>query len=300
LASRMLGHVRMLQGAFSDARTHLKDTLAIYDPARGIEVKRGQTADSGIIATVLLGLISWQFGEVEGVGRVIEQAKRLADESQHGLTLAVTYFFASILEMFRGDAETTLRDAEILTEIAARIEVPFFSGLAKICRGWARAQAGDRDSGSAELRQGLAELAEQKALLAVPTYQGLLAELEAEGPSAARALAQIDEALALAQRTGQLWTNAFLHRIRGDILLKANPANPDRGAAAYLAAIAIAREQGARSYGLQAVLRLANLYQSSGSLVEAHDVLAPALKSFSPTPEMPEIAEAMALMERLA
>jgi hypothetical protein len=33
---------------------------------------------------------------------------------------------------------------------------------------------------------------------------------------------------------------------------------------------------------------------------EAHAALAPALEGFSPTPEMPEIAEAQALMERLA
>ncbi|HTZ68879.1 MAG TPA: hypothetical protein VMB83_15715 [Roseiarcus sp.] len=33
---------------------------------------------------------------------------------------------------------------------------------------------------------------------------------------------------------------------------------------------------------------------------DAHGLLAPALEGFSPTPEMPEIAEAQALMERLA
>ena len=48
------------------------------------------------------------------------------------------------------------------------------------------------------------------------------------------------------------WTDAFLHRIRGDILLKADPANPVRAEEAYLAAIAVARDQGARSFGLQA------------------------------------------------
>ena len=58
--------------------------------------------------------------------------------------------------------------------------------------------------------------------------------------------------------------------------------------------------QGARSFGLQAALKLAKLYQSTGRPVEAHDVLAPALEGFSPTPEMPEIAEAQALLAALA
>jgi hypothetical protein len=39
--------------------------------------------------------------------------------------------------------------------------------------------------------------------------------------------------------------------------------------------------------------------QSTGRPLEAHAVLASALEGFSPMPEMPEIAEAQALLERL-
>jgi tetratricopeptide (TPR) repeat protein len=47
-------------------------------------------------------------------------------------------------------------------------------------------------------------------------------------------------------------------------------------------------------------LSLAKLYQSTARLAEAHAVLAPALEGFAPTPEMPEIAEAQALLTALA
>ena len=50
---------------------------------------------------------------------------------------------------------------------------------------------------------------------------------------------------------------------------------------------------------LKASLALGKLYQSD-RLAEADAVLAAALEGFSPTPEMPEIAEAQALAERLA
>ena len=53
--------------------------------------------------------------------------------------------------------------------------------------------------------------------------------------------------------------------------------------------------QGSRSFGLR-VASLAKLYQSTGRPADAHAVLAPALEGFSPTPEMPEIAEAQALL----
>jgi hypothetical protein len=51
---------------------------------------------------------------------------------------------------------------------------------------------------------------------------------------------------------------------------------------------------------MYASLSLAKLYQSIARPVDAHSVLAPALEGFTPTPEMPEIAEAQALLERLA
>src|SRR5208337_1666665 len=127
-----------------------------------------------------------------------------------------------------------------------------------------------------------------------------LAEAEARAGDVDRALAILNEALATSDRTGYRGYDALVHRIRGDILLKGDPENPARAKDAYLAAIAVAREQQVRSFGLQAALRLAKLYQPTGRPVEAHDVLSPALQGFTPTPEMPEIAEAQALLGALA
>jgi predicted ATPase len=84
------------------------------------------------------------------------------------------------------------------------------------------------------------------------------------------------------------------------MLLKRDPGDPAPAEEAFQTAIAVAREQGARSFGLQAALKLAKLYQSSGRPADAHAVLAPALEGFAPTPEMPEIGEAQALLSRLA
>ena len=286
----------MYQGALANARAHLEEGHEIHDPGRDIEVKSERSLHWPTYGTVILALVCWQLGEVERARELIEQAKARADDSRHGLTLAVVYNFASLSEIFSGDAEAVLRDAETL----AGIDPPLLSDVAKMLRGWARARLGDRDAGVAEFRQGLAEYAEKKTLVSVQLCQGLLAELEGEAQGAATALARIDEALALAEQTDQRWTDAFLHRIRGDILLKADPDNPARAEDAYRAAISIAREQGARSFGLQAALKLAKLCRSTGRPVEAHDVLAPALEGFAPTPEMPEIAEAQALLAALA
>jgi predicted ATPase len=109
-------------------------------------------------------------------------------------------------------------------------------------------------------------------------------------------LRRIDEALALANESGEHWTDALLHRIHGAILLKRDPANPALAEEAFQTAIAVAQHQKARSFELRAALALAKLYQSTGRSADAHAILTPALEGFSPTPEMPEIAEAEALL----
>jgi hypothetical protein len=84
--------------------------------------------------------------------------------------------------------------------------------------------------------------------------------------------------------------------VPGDILLKRDPANPAPAEDAYRTAIAVAKEQSARSYELLASLALAKLYQSTARPADARAILAPALEGFAPTPEMPEIAEVQALL----
>ena len=87
----------------------------------------------------------------------------------------------------------------------------------------------------------------------MPFFQGLLAEIEAQG-DADGALTRIDEALALAGETGEHWSDAFLHRLRGEILLKRDPTNTVPAEEAFRTAIAIAQQQKARTFELRAAL----------------------------------------------
>jgi len=123
----------------------------------------------------------------------------------------------------------------------------------------------------------------------------LLSEAEALAGDPERALATVGEALATVERAGFRAFESELHRVRGEILLKRDPSNPAPAEEALLTAIAVVKQQGARSFGLRAALSLAKLYQSTGRSSEAHAVLVPALEAFSPTHEMPEIAEALIL-----
>ena len=178
-----------------------------------------------------------------------------AVESAHAPTFAITYDFKGFLEILRDDADAARRTAEATVALSREHGLALYLALGALLSAWTRAKLGDREAGLVEFRQALAHYASQGNKVLLPFYQGLLAEIETEGRVAEAALAEIDEALALAGETGEHWFDAGLHRIRGEILLKQNPADPAAAEAAFLAAIAVAQQQKARSFELREIGR---------------------------------------------
>jgi predicted ATPase len=167
---------------------------------------------------------------------------------------------------------------------------------AELHSGWARGRLSDPAGGAAQVRRVLGVFVDQGVKVNLGLYNGLLAQLEAETLGADSALARLDEAFRFSDQVEHHSSLPVLHRLRGEILLKRDPPDTALAEEAFVASIAIAKEQGARSPTLLASLSLAKLYQSSSRPAEAHAVLAPALEGFSPTPEMPEIADAQTLL----
>jgi predicted negative regulator of RcsB-dependent stress response len=191
------------------------------------------------------------------------------------------------------------RDAEIVVDLSQENALTLYAIHGALQSAWASARLEGCETGAMEFRQALAAFTDQGIKAFVPFFQGLIAEIEARGDSDG-ALTRIDESLALAPETGERWSDTFLHRLRGEILLKRNPVNMAPAEDALLTAIAVAHPPKARSFELRAALSLAKLYHSTDRPADAHAVLASALKGFSPTPEFPEIAEAQTLLSVLA
>ena len=68
------------------------------------------------------------------------------------------------------------------------------------------------------------------------------------------------------------------------MLLKRDPANPAPAEEAFQTAIAVAKQQGTRSFELRAALRSPSSTNRPARPADAHAVLAPALEGFSPSP----------------
>jgi len=206
---------------------------------------------------------------------------------------------AALFALMSGDhlrAQTSISD---LAGIVGEHDLAAFRAFGVFFEGWAAVDAGAIADGLQRMRRGVEDLREQNALIFDGLVKIALAEAEAGAGDVDRALALLDEALATSERIGHRTFEAELHRSRGEMLMKRDPADPAPAEEALQAAIGVAKQQGARSFELRAALSLARIYQSTGRPVEAHTALASALEGFSPTAEMPEIAEAKALLVAL-
>jgi adenylate cyclase len=201
--------------------------------------------------------------------------------------------------MQRGDAERVMAAAAGTLDLARGHDLTQWLRVATCLHGWASYRLGDRERGLAELMRGIARLGEQGWRMYVPWLRSLAAEMTSELGDVATALAEVDAALAQADDTGEHVYDAEIHRIRGAILLRRDPADTAAAEQALQAAIAIAQHQHARSFELRAALALVRLYRPSNRGADARAVLAPVVEGFPPTAENPELASAQALLSAL-
>jgi class 3 adenylate cyclase/predicted ATPase len=298
VAHRTAGLTHWFAGEYVGARQHLERALALFQPGRDDDLAFRFGQDAGVAVMLLLAFTLWPLGDIgRAVSLVGDAEARLAGLAHIG-TRAFGRMHAAMFELMRGDIARAVRNVAELARLTHEHDLPLWRAYGVFLEGFAGAQTGPA-GGLEDMRRGIELLREQNLLWLDGLLKIALAEAEARAGDVDRALAILDEALATCDRTGHRAFEAELHRARGETLLKRDPADPAPAEEAFRTAIAVARQQAARSFELRAALSLAKLYQSAARPADAHAVLAPALEGFAPTPEMPEIAEAQALLEVL-
>jgi predicted ATPase len=300
VAHRIYGSTQWLLGNYLGARDHLEQAVALSNPERDRELAFRFGLDIGVLARAYLPLVLWPLGEVDRARAAAEDAVALATRTEHAPTLAYAHFWMAWFEMLRGDPIRSRPHAEATMALARKHDMNFWRLLAPMAHGWAIAAAGGTEAGWDEVRRGVAGCREQGITIFVRSFEVQLAATKARAGHLDAALAMLDGVLAEAEQTKARAFVADGHRIRGEILLKRDQTHTEPAEEAFLAAIAIAQQQKARSFELRSALALAKLYQSSGRSADARAVLAPALEGFAPTPEFPEIADAQKLLATLA
>jgi predicted ATPase len=113
-------------------------------------------------------------------------------------------------------------------------------------------------------------------------------------------MAQMRQALAHVDTTGERSCGAEVYRLKGELLLR--QAIPDEAQAETCLHQApdIARHQEAKSWELRGALRSSRLWQRQGKHAEAHQLLAEIYGWFTEGFDTVDLQEAKALLEELA
>ena len=204
-------------------------------------------------------------------------------------------------------AELSARHAlplEVVEDVAARtggvpLFVAFWQLIGPVLLGWAHAVRDKTAAGWEELRRALTACNAQNLYLLDGALYPLLAAGQAQLGQFDAALATIGRVVDEAERNGQRAFVPEAHRVRGEILLKRNSTNSAPAEEAFLAAIAIARQQKARSFGLRAAMSMARLWRDQGKRQQARELLAPLYGWFTEGFHTLDLREAKALLDGL-
>ena len=202
--------------------------------------------------------------------------------------------------MMRRDRSRTAPHLAALLSLAREHGISVWVAAGTFYDGWLRWNSADRETGMAEMHEGMAQMRMQQQEIFMPLLMTLFAETEAEAGQPNAALATLDTQLATIARSGQRWFLAEVHRVRGEILLKCRPGDLVAAETAFTHAIDIARNQRAKLFELQAAVSLAQLWRDQGKRTEARDLLGPIYNWFTEGFDAPDLKDAKALLDELA
>ena len=100
--------------------------------------------------------------------------------------------------------------------------------------------------------------------------------------------------------TKEKWCEVEVHRVAGEIASKSPEPDVAQAQAYFERALAVAREQRARSWELRAAMSMARLWRDQGKPQQARELLAPVYGWFTEGFDTRDLKEAKALLEELA
>jgi predicted ATPase len=241
VAHASLGTTLAHMGAFTAARPHLEQGMALTDPEaeRTLALRYGTAP--GMLCLVYAALALWCLGAPDqGLARS-QAAGTLARELEHPLSLATALNYVARLHLLRGETQAAREQAEAVIALCTAHTLPQFLALGRCALGWALTAQGQGEEGMTLMRQGLTDVLATGNRLSASAYLPFLA-------AACGALGQVDtgvsvvtEALALVEQTGARWYEAETYRIKGTLLLHQAVPDAAQAEACFQQALDIAR-----------------------------------------------------------
>jgi predicted ATPase len=295
VAHHTLGVSAYFLGRFDQALEHLDRATDLYDRDlhHPLTLRYGR-ADAGAASLTVLALALFSAGYPDQAMEKRRAAVDLARELSHPWSLATVLGFRAVLDQTRGDAESARESAGEAMAVSTEYAFPFWQAAAGVVHGWALSKLGEVEEGLREIEAGLSGYRGTGADASVPQFLGVLADSHRGAGRLDEALEVVEEALAMARRTGERHYEAELYRSRGRLRLATG--GQEKAEADFRQALAVARRQGAKMFELRAATALARLWRARGEDDAGRRMLEEILGRFTEGLDTPSLEEARALL----
>jgi predicted ATPase/class 3 adenylate cyclase len=299
---RQMGHasvgVSLLHlGSLTEARTQFKFALAI-DAASEREWTHLYGQSGRVTALAYMSLDLLLLGFPNAAQRLAEQSVEQAQRLSHPTSLCFAHSIVSRVYYLLRDMDALATHAARVMRLADEHGLSLWRAPGSIYAGWSRAKNGMDGEGAAMICAGITRYRAGGSALSLPLYLASLASLEGAAGNQQEALALLREAQAVSTAGDEHWMSAEIDRLTGEAMLAGNgdAAAAERG---FHAALALARQQGAKLWELRAATSLARLRRGQRGDAEARDLLEPIYGWFTEGFDTRDLKEAKALLEEL-
>jgi predicted ATPase len=281
-------------------KEHYDRALAIYDPTEHRPVTTRSGRDVGVALLSSRSSCLWILGYPAASRDDGERAVKNAREIGHATTLMFALHGAGFNHTCRRDLAAAIARIDELIALAEEKDAPYWKATGTALRGWLFALTGKASDAVRAITSGITSLRSTGTTLYEPRHLWYLAMAYAELGQLDDARCCIDDAIEKIERSKEKWCQAEVYRIAGEIALKSLAPDPEKAETYFERALAVARQQQAKSWELRAAMSLARLWRDQGKRDEARELLAPLYGWFTEGFDTLDLKEAKALIDELS
>jgi predicted ATPase len=246
-----------------------------------------------------LALVLWHLGYPEQALRKMEEALALVEAVSHPNSQVVALVWSTWLYQICREPRLAQVQAERTMVHSQQHGFRYWYFRSLIFYGWALAQQGDVAEGIGHIQSGMEQQHDVEGWLHQPAYLALQAECYGLAGQPEQGLPLLEEGLKRAAATGECIKEAELHRLQGELQQMCG-ADVQQIESCFQRALAVARQQQAKSLELRAAMSLSRLWQQQGKQAQAHELLSAIYAWFSEGFDTRDLQQAKALLASLA
>jgi class 3 adenylate cyclase/predicted ATPase len=300
IGHRLMGSSLMLTGDIAEGRAHYDQALALYDPAahRPLATRFGQ--DAGVAILSYRSLALWSLGYPDAA--LADSDRNISDAREIGqaATLMASLDYTTLTLIHCGKYALANARADEVVALAEEKGSTFWKAMGMMNQGCVLALTGRASDAAHSITSGITAWRSTGARVFVPLYLSYLTRAYADLGRFNDAWRCIGEAITAVETTKERWWEAEVNRVAGEIALMSPERDVGKAKAYFERALAIARQQQAKSWELRASMSLARLWRDRGKAQEARELLAPVYGWFTEGFDTRDLKEAKALLEELA